>query len=328
MTRTTLVALVVACCVVAGLGLATVPGSAHVNHVEADAQHSADGTLLVEWQFVGVDGWVVVRADDDGEPGEAIGHKRVSSDDGFQTDRTVSIEEDAWADIEGSQDVWIVLHKEQDGEGFSVEDDPLVRSFGEPAGTRITVEKADEPAVVAAQGFSPDPADNGTVTVRRAELPADGFLAVHELADDARDAEESDIGPVVGVVPLDAGVHENVTVQLNDSYVAAASEQELLFATVYRGDEPFDPESTERLKAGETSVGTTFGVQFLAENASTPTPTPEEADLVSTPPPTDTEAGTTADTGADDANADGTGIGVLGAGLVVLAALLAVRRRE
>lgn len=321
MVRASTLTLVVACCLVAGIGLATVPGAAHTNHVEADAQHSADGTLLIEWQFVGVDGWVVVRADDGGEPGETLGYKRVSHDDGFQTDTTVSIDESAWVDIEGSQDVWVILHQEEEnGDSFAIEDDSMVQSFGEPAGTRLTVEKADRPARVTAQGFSPETVDNGTVTVRRAELPTDGFLAVHATdADTASDVDESNIGPVVGVVSLDAGSHENVTLALDDSYLANADEQELLFATLYQGDEPFDSETAERLTAGEEAVATTFGVQIHSEGA--PTSTPEESDLGSTPPPTDspTEMGT-------DTDADGTGIGIAGAGVVLLMVLLAGRR--
>lgn len=327
MVRNSLIALTLACCAVAGLVVGVVPGAAHINHVEADAQHSADGTLLLEWQFVGADGWVVVRADDDGEPGEPLGHKRVSSESGFQTDTNVSVSESAWADIEGSQKVWVVLHREGEGEGFDIDDDPMIESFGQPAGTRVTIEKADESARVAAQGFSPETVENGSVTVRRAELPTEGFLAVHQVdADSASDLEESDIGSAVGVVSLDAGVHENVTLELDDSYLASADEQELLFATVYRGDEPFDPESAEQLTAGETTVGTTFGVRLPAENASTATPTPEEADLVNTPPPTETPPETAS---ADDAETEGNGagIGIVGGILAVLATLLAARRR-
>lgn len=43
------------------LVVVAVPATAHTNHAEADAQRSADGTLVVEWVFSDLDGWLVVR---------------------------------------------------------------------------------------------------------------------------------------------------------------------------------------------------------------------------------------------------------------------------
>ena len=113
---------VVAAALAVGLLVATAaaPVAAHVDDVEADDQHSADGTLLLEWEFVGTDGWVVVRADDGGEPGAVLGHRRVTPETAFRTDTTVGMDEAAWASVEDSREVWVVLHREDGGEGFEI----------------------------------------------------------------------------------------------------------------------------------------------------------------------------------------------------------------
>jgi hypothetical protein len=81
--------------VAATLAVAIAPVVAHIDHVETDDQVSADGTLRLEWQFVGSDGWVAVRADDDGEPGAVLGHRRANPEQPFRTDTTVRIDEAA-----------------------------------------------------------------------------------------------------------------------------------------------------------------------------------------------------------------------------------------
>ena len=315
-----LVAAVMA--VAATLAVAVAPVVAHTDHVEADDQASADGTLLLEWEFVASDGWVAVRADGGGDPGRGLGHRRTNPEQPFRTDTTVGIDEAAWADWNGSRDVWVVLHREDGGEGFDPAEDPLRTGLdGEPAGSRVTVERADAPASVTAQGFQPETSTDGTVTVRRVELPDDGFLAVHPVdADVAANAADEDVGDPVGAVRLDAGVHENVTVELEEAYPATVDTEELFSAVLYTGSEGFEAGSTAPVTVDDALVRTTFGVEFRGGVVEGPTPTAPDEDLVTTPEATDTPSPT-------PTAGDGAGVGVAAAVVaLVLGGLLAARR--
>ena len=327
---------VVAVALAVGLVLATAvaPVAAHIDHVEADDQRSADGTLLLEWEFVGTDGWVVVRADDGGEPGAVLGHRRVTPETAFRTDTTVEIDEEAWASVEDSREVWVVLHREGGGEGFDPEEDPLQTGFsGDPSGTRLTVEKGSTTSVTA-QGFSPETPTDGTVTVRRVELAEAGHVAVHRVDGDiAANVGDEDVGEAVGSVRLSAGVHENVTVELGESFREEASGETLLAAVVYAGEGALDADDTAAVTAGDALVSTVFGVEFRDQDGAgpTPTPTPEESDIVNTPELTATLTPTaTATTTAASTDGDGAGPGAAAAALalVVGATLVALCRRD
>ena len=324
MDRTVPAVIAVALAVGLVLATAVAPVAAHVNDIEADDQRSADGTLLLEWEFVGTDGWVAVRADDGGDPGEVLGHRRVTPETAFRTDATVEIDENAWASVEDSREVWVVLHSEGEGEGFDPEEDPLQTGFsGEPAGARVTVERAAAPTSVAAQGFGAETSTDGTVTVRRVELAEAGHVAVHRVDGDiAANVADEDVGEAVGSVKLSAGVHENVTVDLEKSFREEASGETLLAAVVYVGDGAFGDDGTTAVTAGGSLVNTVFGVKLRGSNSTGPTPTPtlEEADVINTPEPT----ATTTSTEGDGA---GPGPATMGLALVVGAALAAVRRR-
>ena len=327
MARPTADTVAVGVAVAVVLAVAVAPVAAHVNGVEADDQRSADGTLHLEWEFVGDDGWVVVRADEGGEPGAVLGHRRVDPETAFRTDTTVAIEEAAWSDVAERRDVWVVLHSEEGGEGFDADEDPMRSGFsGDPAGSRVTVERADAATNVAAQGFTPETSTDGTVTVRRVELAKDGYLAVHAVDGEvAATVDNGDVGEPVGVVELSAGVHENVTVEIDESSLAGAETEQLLEAVVYAGSGGFEADSTAPVTAGDSLVSTTFGVEFRGAAASgpTPSPTPEESALVTTPSPTATPTAT-----ATDTRDDGTGAGVVGTALALALAALVVRRRR
>ncbi len=314
----------VAVALVLTLSAAAVPVAAHVDHVSSDDQHTADGTVVLEWEFVGSDGWVAVRADD-GQPGAVLGHRRVDPETAFRTDTTVAIDEEAWADWDGSRTVWVVLHGEGGGEGFDPAEDPMRTGLtGDPAGSRIVVERADGPASVTAQGFQPETSTDGTVTIRRVELDDPGYVAVHTVdAEVAATATDADVGDAVGATRLDAGVHDNVTVELADAYLADAGTEDLLTAVVHAGTEGFEAASTEPVTAGDALVRTAFGVEFRGEVVAGPTPTAtsEGADLVTTPEP----AGTA--TAASPSPGDGAGFGALVAAVALaVAAALSGRR--
>ena len=326
---------VVAAALAVGLLAATAvaPVAAHVNHVEADDQRSADGTLRLEWEFVGTDGWVVVRADDGGEPGAVLGHRRVTPETAFRTDTTVEMDETAWASVDDSREVWVVLHRENGGEGFDPADDPLQTGFsGDPSGARLTVERAPATSVTA-EGFGAETSADGTVTVRRVELPEAGHVAVHRVDGDiAANVGDGDIGEAVGSVRLPAGIHENVTVELEESFREEVGGETLLAAVVYAGEGALDADGTTAVTAGDALVSTVFGVEFRNQDGAGPTatPTPEESDIVNTPELTATPTPTaTATTTAASTDGDGAGPGAAAAALalVVVAALVALCRR-
>lgn len=298
------------------------PATAHTNNAEADAQRSADGTLVVEWVFSELDGWLVVRTDDDGEPGEVIGHRRLPADPSFRTDRTVAIDDDAWSAQTGSRTVWVMLHHEESGQGFDPDDDPPVTFLESIAGSRITVEKTDRPASVTTQKFSPQSPSEGTVTIRRAALPERGFLAIRASdADIPTTATKDDLGEVVGVVALDRGVHRNVTVDLDAEFVAASNGTRIVQAVLYRGTGTFDPETANPVTAGDSTVSTGFALDFAEEAASTATEDEGHA--------THTEKGTHGTHGTHGTtDGDGTGVGAFGTALVLLVTAAAVFTRR
>jgi hypothetical protein len=306
------------------LAVAVAPVVAHTDHVEADPQRSVDGTLLVEWEFVGSGGWVAVRADDGGEPGAVLGHRRVTPEEAFRTDTTVRIDEAAWTDWNGSRTVWVVLHREDGGEGFDPAADPMQTGVdGEPAGSRIAIARADGPASVTAEGFQPETSTDGTVTVRRVELPDAGAVAVHTVdAEIPATATDADVGDAVGVVRLDAGVHENVTVALDDAYLASADSEAVLTAVLYAGRGDVRADSTTALAAGDALVRTAFGVAFSGDAVEGPTPTPTASgsDLVTTPEPADTPSPT-------PTSSDGAGGGAVAALLALAVGGLLLARR-
>jgi hypothetical protein len=303
------------------LAVAVAPATAHTNDVEADAQLSADGTLLVEWEFITVDGWLVVRADDGGTPGEPIGHTRLDGGAGFNTDATVSIDDAAWNRQDGSREVWVTLHREADGQGFDPDDDPVLRTFGQPARSQLTVEKDDEPARLMAQGFSPQKATNDTVSARHVELPEDGYVVAHAVNGTIpSNISANDTGEVLGSKALSAGVHENVTVDIDEEFVAASGERVVMNLVVYRESGEFDLETAEPVTAGGAPVGSAVAVDFRSNGSTTPTPTVSESSIVTTPATTSTPS-------SPETAGDGSGMGPLGAALAVVA-LVAIQRRR
>ncbi|PSP80565.1 hypothetical protein BRC88_04955 [Halobacteriales archaeon QS_4_69_225] len=328
MERTPATATALSVAVVALLCVAVVPAAAHVSGVEADDQRSADGTLRLEWEFADGGSWVVVRADDGGEPGEVLGYRRATDETAFRTDTTVAVNDGAWSEVAGSRELWVVLHSEAGGERFDPEEDPMETAFGEPAGSRLTVERAAGATNVAAQGFGAQTSTDGTVAVRRAELAEDGYLAIHAVnADSSASAGDEDIGEAVGVVELSAGVHDNVTVELDEGYLSEAESETLLAAVVHAGGDEFGADATAPVTAGGAPVSTVFGVELRTAGAATPTPTPAESSLVTTA--ADAGGSPTATPTATGTDGDGAGVGAVWAAVAVaLAAGLAVLRRR
>lgn len=303
------------------LVVAVAPIAAHTNHVSADAQVTADRAVVAEAVFLADDGWLVLHADDGGEPGEPIGHRYVE-DGEFRTDVAVNVTGSAWRDWSGAREVWVVAHHD-DGDGeWEPGEDEMLTSFGSLVGTEVTVERGDAEAYVTAEEFGPHTTDDRRVRVRSVALPADGYLVLRNGSADGR---------VVGHAALSAGVHGNVPVALSESFSREAPDAFELFASVAvdDGDGTFDAEDDEAVTAGEATVGTTFGVkkEGSAVGTASPTPTPTEAETVT---PTGTATATPSDsptTAAGETGGDGAGFGAVAALVAVVALLAALRRR-
>jgi hypothetical protein len=304
------VAGVAALLVVAAL-LAVAPAAVgHSNHVEADPQVVADDRVVVESLFSSqASGHLVVHADDQGRPGRPLGS--VPVEDGFQTDRSVPVEAGA---VGGPTDLWVVLHADDgDGEFDPADDDPL-QSFGSVAGDQFRVRPAEQSTAVLARGDRAQ-ASQGSVTVRRVHLGQAGHLVLQ-----ANDAGVP--GGVVASRSLSAGVHRNVTLEVNESFFESADRSFRLFAVAYAddGDGEFDRADEAVLVDGDP-VATTFAVRKGE---------PRDGPVVVT-------ATSTAERASGGDGEDGGGLPLAGAGVggvAALAALVAVatlgvaRRRE
>lgn len=307
MTRT----LPVVTALLVAVTLAVIPATAHINHVTADPQISANGTVVVETAYVGSDAWVVIHRDEGGTPGEAIGHTRIRAG-GLKTDVTVPVNRAAWTNW-SNQTVWVTLHRDQGDSSFDPAEDPTYRSFDRPAGEQITLARGN-PAVVTAAGFSPK-RSAGDVTVRRATLPTDGHVVLHNGSVDGR---------VVGHVSQTVGTHRNVTVALNESFYRR-HDRAILVATLYTddGDGTFDQSDT-LVRAGDVPVAAEFAV-YLRNHSVTRTES-----LVTTATPGETGSTTSSAKPGEHSPTGGNGPGFGLAGTVtalIFASLVGVLRR-
>jgi len=284
------VAPVLACLVVLA-GLAAVPVAGHGNHVTADAQ-VVDDHVVVERSFLLADGYAVVHLDQGGQMGRALGHVQLSA--GPNDSYEIPVDEEFLSQIDGAATVWVTLHR-SDGDGtFEPNQDTALTGLqNQPAGVTIPIRVSDDGNVnVAAKDFSSQRIDSPSLTVRRVESNASGFVAV-----------ESGNGTVVGTAPVDAGVNENVSVSLSSSFYEGLDENESteLTATVYRddGDGEFRADAERVVRAGGSPVASTFGVKKV-QNAS------QTTSIVVTAAETTTPRTATDATGSDERSGSGT----------------------
>lgn len=305
--------LVVGCLLVlAGTGAVGL-ALAHGTHATASPQTSADGTLVVEQAFLTEPGYLVVRADDGGEPGRVLGHRRVRA--GLHTATTVSIADEHWATLPENATVWVVLHGD-DGDGvFDSAADPLLMRFDQPAGDRIPVGKRDAPANVVV-GAVDGVVDDGELVVSHVTLPAAGHVVVHRATAD-------DLGPALGSRALPAGTRQNVTVPVDLPDADGDRPASTVAVHVDDGDGRYDPADDHVVRVAAEPVASTDSV---------PDRRPGTVGIVT---PTDTGTGGSGrerTTPADDGDArDGVGLttglaAVALLGAAGLAGLLAYRR--
>lgn len=285
--------------VVAGLALLSVPVAAHGNYVSADPQVSADGTVRIEFGVLVTEGFVVLHADDDGEPGPAVGHR--AFENYVHADYPVTIDPAYWANQSGTVDLWAVMHRDANGNGrFDPGTDPPLRSADDAlVADQLVVRKAETgPFAVAAERDQGQETDRNAVTVRSVRLGADGYLVLRADADGSP-------GRVVGQQALSAGEHQDVTVTIDEPFYERRPEAFALWAVVHRtdGDGQFNATADAAVTAGDARVMTRFVVHRTDDIEHTPTPqataspdpsstdTPEQTP--STVPPADTAASAT-----------------------------------
>lgn len=307
------------------LAASAVPVAAHGNHVEVDSQHSADGTVVVEAVRPLTDGFVVLhRATDDGDIGDPVGHRAVGFDDGFQQNFRVEMDDDAWADWPANGSLWVVFHADSDGDGeFDPGTDERASAFGATTGQSVTLAKTDRPANVVAERAQAQQTATATATVDAATLPDDGFLVLR--------TESGTEGRVVGSKALDAGSHENVSLDVSPDVFTENQSTVGLYAQLYGDDGDGEFDAGDRLvRAGDSPVSSYFLV-WQVENPSTASDpvvqTPSDDDSVVTPTET-ADAGTDADaatTGSSGSSVPGYGV-VHAVVAVALAAVLLGRR--
>lgn len=278
------------------------PAMAHVGDLEADAQVSANGDVVVEDTLVLEPGYAVVYSTaPNGSRGSPLGHVPLEANREYQG-LSVPIDSEVWAEWNGTRSVWLVLHTEAGGDGFDPAVDPVRERFGSTAGVRIPVRKGPTANVVV-DGFGAQRTDGSTVTVRQVTTDEPAVLAI-------RPDTANGTGPVVGTRSLSAGVHENVSVAI-DGRVFDGQRTVTFLAMLYPGD----PATTEPIRAGGEPVGSYLPTQRVNDTyEGTETP------LVVTPTETTVNRTTTV-------SGDGPGFGpvVTLAGLV--AALAVLRRR-
>jgi len=146
-------------------------------------------------------GWLVILADDDGEPGEPIGQTALAG--GVHADVVVTVDPQL-----ATETLYARLHLDAGTEGvfeYPGEDEPYA---GEP-GTTFAVElQLPRPIVeVAEQTVGED----NVATVARVELLEPGWVVIHV-------DEDGQAGAVIGGVRLEAGAHENVPVTIDRRY--------------------------------------------------------------------------------------------------------------
>ncbi len=285
----------------------------HGNHVSTDPQVVANGTVMIESLFLIESGFLVIRADDDGQPGDPIGSVYVES--GFSRSVTVDTDDGFWADRDGPVTLHAALHADDGDREFEFGEDDLLSS---PATGRAVsafrAERGRTPAYVSARTFSGQRIAEPRITVSRAALPADGSVVVHAAT------EELTVGERLGSRSLSAGRHDNVTVPIDAAYLESLpyDQPTRLWVTVHADDEP--------VTAGGDPVRTLVSIRRV--NASgvddewtINTPVPTTAPPATTGTPSATDAASTPDDGGAP------GPGALATVGVVVGTLLALARR-
>ncbi|WP_435333034.1 DUF7282 domain-containing protein [Haloarchaeobius sp. TZWWS8] len=271
-------ALLVAILVVVATLPAAYPVAAHGNHLSADAQLSADGTIVVESLFTMGGGHLVVHENQGGSPGRALGS--VAIERGYHTTVGVTIDDEFWRKQSGNESYWLVLHSDDgDGEFEEGTDEPLRGIVGGYAGQTVTVRKSDDGSTrVLTSGFTDQKVDSASVSIRRVDAAESSYVVLHEVT------ENGSRGPVVGTTSVQPGHHEDVRVSLQSDFFTAvnAGETFSLEAVIYQknGDGEFGAPPDEPVRVGDELVSSRFRAKKVEDARAT------TESLINTPEPT------------------------------------------
>lgn len=270
------------------VALVALPVAGHAYAITVRPQVSDDGTVTFQSVDILDSAFLVVHRDDGGEPGEPVGSRLVTEvriHNAFE----VELDDSFWSSVDGTVDLWAALHPDDGDQTFEPGDDPVASRSGMLIQERFTVRAGDGPAHVVTRRQSASEA----VAVRRAALPDDGFVVLH--ADD-----DGEPGRPVGHRALGAGVHDDVSVPLNESFYDDQAVRFDLWAVVHAddGDGTFEPGTDAPVRVGGEPVRSLVSVGKIQTPAplTTPSPTPT---ATATPTATPTATATPTDTPTD-----------------------------
>lgn len=159
-------------------------------------QKSEGSSLVVASVSLPAAGWVVVRVDEGGSPGEVIGISTL-----LQTGLIADVAVPFLLPLEGTTTVHLAVHIDVDHDGSFLYEPPdgfvdeiATRSNGEPAVAVATISLL--PPLQPGDAFlDPQVTDGTSVVVAGGLLPAPGFLVLHR-------ADDTEPGEVLGVSQL------------------------------------------------------------------------------------------------------------------------------
>ncbi|MCL1600015.1 MAG: hypothetical protein M3112_00590 [Actinomycetia bacterium] len=184
--------------------------------LEATDQEGLGLGIVVASVTLPAQGFVAVHGDADGAPGPVIGHSKLLAA-GTTTDVEIIFDEP----LEASGKVYPMLHIDMDEDGeytFEPPDNavdlPALFDSGDIAVVAIDVVVLPSTAPSALEADE-QTSDGATIIVKIADLPANGFIAVHADADGSP-------GPVIGHSDLlQAGENKDVVITLDEGLGAS-----------------------------------------------------------------------------------------------------------
>lgn len=171
--------------------------------VEDQAINPDDGIVIVPEAVSPALGWVVIHADDNGQPGDVIGYRAVH--EGVNKDLIVPIDVEA-----ATPRLYAMLHLDLGQRGkfeFPGVDKPVTVN-GQVVVKSFQVTGLPEPTPTPSVTVENQPIKNGTVTVADVVSDGPGWIVIH------RD-EGGAPGTVIGYAAVESGDNQNVQVEVD-----------------------------------------------------------------------------------------------------------------
>ena len=170
--------------------------------IEIDDQSLDDsGELTAAEVALPGPGWLVILADDDGEPGDPIGQTPLAG--GVHAGVSVTVDPEL-----ATETLYARLHLDAGAEGvfeYPGEDEPYDGATGTTFSVALQLPRSVVEAAEQTVG------EDNLATIARVELLAPGWVAIH-ADDDGR------AGAILGGVRLEAGSYDNVPVTIDRRY--------------------------------------------------------------------------------------------------------------